>query len=102
MPFRLTNISTSEQELINNIFKDILDEYIITYLNNILVYSNRVLDDYIKKVHKIFRWFNKRNLRFKPKKIPFLLKKIEFLGYIVNKNKVYINLQKIISIKEWL
>ena len=45
MPFGLTNTPILEQELVNNIFKDILDEYIITYLNNILVYSTKVLDD---------------------------------------------------------
>ena len=55
IPFRLTNILVLEQELINNIFKDILDKYIITYLDNTLVYSNRVLNDYIKKIHKILR-----------------------------------------------
>ena len=69
--FRLTNISILKQELINNIFKDILDKYIIIYLDDILVYFNKILEDYIEKIHEIFRYFNKRNLRFKPKKCRF-------------------------------
>ena len=52
MPFGLINISTSKQELINNIFKDILNEYIIIYLNNTLVYSNKILHNHIKKFIK--------------------------------------------------
>ena len=64
MLFGLINTPTMEQKLINNIFRDILDEYIIIYLNNILVYSNKALGDYIKKVYKILRYFDKRNLKF--------------------------------------
>ena len=69
--FGLTNTPTSKQELINNIFKNILDKYIIIYLNNILVYSIKALDNYIKKIYKIFRRFNKRNLKLKLKKYKF-------------------------------
>ena len=52
MPFGLTNIPISKQKLINNIFRDILDKYIITYLDGILVYSNKTLDNYIKRSTK--------------------------------------------------
>ena len=52
----------------NNIFKDILNEYIIIYLNNILIYSIKALDDYIKKIYKVFRRFNKKNLKLKLEK----------------------------------
>ena len=46
MPFGLTNASTIKQKIINNIFRDILDDYIIFYLNDTLVYSNETLEDY--------------------------------------------------------
>ena len=91
MPFGLTNIPTFKQELINNIFKDILDEYIITYLDNTLIYSNKILKDYIKKIYKMLKRFNKRNLKFKLKKCYFHQKKIEFLGYIIGRDGVCIN-----------
>ena len=90
----------SEQELINNIFKDILDKYIIIYLNDILVYSNKALEDYIGKIHKIFKYFNKRNLRFKLKKYHFHQKEIEFLKYVIRRDGVYINPQKIILVEK--
>ena len=69
MPFGLTNAPASKQELINNIFRDIFDEYIIIYLNNILVYSNKALEDHIGKIYKVFKYFNRRNLKFKLKNI---------------------------------
>ena len=99
--FGLINAPTSEQELINNIFKDILDKYIIIYLDNILVYSAKALDNHIGKVYEVFRRFNKRNLKLKSKKYRFHQEEVEFLGYIVGRDKIYINPQKIASIKEW-
>ena len=102
MPFGLTNILTLKQELINNIFKDILDKYIIIYLNNTLVYSSGTLDNYIKKVYEVLRWFNKKDLRFKPKNYHFHREKVQFLQYIIRRNRVYINPQKVTLIKKWL
>jgi Reverse transcriptase (RNA-dependent DNA polymerase) len=37
--FRLTNISAIYQTLINNILREYLDDFIVTYLNNIFIYS---------------------------------------------------------------
>ena len=89
--FGLTNAPTLEQELINNIFKDILDEYIITYLNNTLVYSIKILNNYINKVYEVLKYFNKKNLKFKLKKCCFYQQEVEFLGYIVKKDGIYVD-----------
>ena len=59
IPFRLTNAPALEQELMNDIFKNILDEYMVIYLDDILVYSRKVLKDYIEKVYEVFRHFDK-------------------------------------------
>ena len=89
-----------KQKLINNIFKDILDKYIIIYLNNILVYSGKALKNYIKKVYEVFKHFNKKNLKFKLKKYCFYQEEVDFLGYIIKRDGVCINPQKIILIRE--
>ena len=68
--FYITQIF-KERILINNIFKDILDKYIIIYLNNTLVYSTKALDNYIKKVYEILKHFNKKNLKLKLEKCWF-------------------------------
>ena len=39
MLFELTNTSATFQELINHVLYNHLNEFIITYLNNILIYS---------------------------------------------------------------
>ena len=90
----------SKQELINDLFRDILNNYIIIYLNNILIYSKKTLKNYQNKIKKILFHFNKTELKFKLKKCRFYRKEIEFLKYIIGRNKIYINLIRITTVKE--
>ena len=71
MPFELTNTPTTKQKIINNIFRNILDNYIIFYLNNILVYSNGTFENYKQKIDKILKKFDKYELYLKPEKYVF-------------------------------
>ena len=50
MFFRLINVFIIFQELINNTLHDIMDEYVITYLNNILIFINRGLNQHKEHV----------------------------------------------------
>ena len=71
MLFNLINISTMEQKFMNNMFQDIFDNYIIFYLDNILVYSNKTFKNYIQKIKKILNQFKKYKLYFKSEKCSF-------------------------------
>ena len=42
MPFDQTNILTVFQQFINNTFLDLLNVYIVVYLNNILIYLDNM------------------------------------------------------------
>ena len=39
MPFGLTNAPSAFMDLMNRVFKDYLDKFIVVFINNILVYS---------------------------------------------------------------
>ena len=53
MLFRLINIPIIYQELVNNILKDILNKYVIIYLDNTFIYLEEILKDHIIKIQKI-------------------------------------------------
>ena len=52
MPFGLTNALATFQAIINYILQEYLDVFIITYLDNILIYS-KILENYKKYIHKV-------------------------------------------------
>jgi hypothetical protein len=40
MPFGLTNAPSVFQALMNDVFREFLDDFIMVYLNDIIIYSN--------------------------------------------------------------
>jgi hypothetical protein len=55
MLFGLINASASQQALLNSIFYKYLDDFVIIYLNNILIFSKGSKEDHIEKVKKVLR-----------------------------------------------
>ena len=52
MPFGLTNGPVAFQQFMNNIFGDLLDQCIVVYLDDILIYSNNP-EQHTKHVQEI-------------------------------------------------
>ena len=70
MSFELMNTSTTFQELINYVLYDHLNEFVIVYLNDILIYFENE-KDYEKHVKKILKKFQEKKLYLKLKKYEF-------------------------------
>jgi len=70
MSFELTNVLTMCQEIINNILRQYLNQFVIVYLNDIIIYSN-ILKKYMNYIFKVLECLNKRKLHFKSKKCEF-------------------------------
>jgi len=70
MSFELTNASTTYQEIINNILRQYLNQFVIIYLNDIIIYSN-ILKEHINYVFKVLECLNRRNLHLKLEKCEF-------------------------------
>ncbi|KAF2177158.1 hypothetical protein K469DRAFT_503569, partial [Zopfia rhizophila CBS 207.26] len=64
---------------INHVLREYLDVFVLVYLNNVLVYINRILKEYIK---------------YTKKKYVFYRKKVKFLGYIISRDRIAVDLDK--------
>ena len=53
MPIGLTNIPITFQSIINKALHPYLDIFYTVYLDNILIYTNRTLKEYIEQVKKV-------------------------------------------------
>jgi len=99
MSFELTNVLTMCQKMINDVLRQYLDRFVITYLNDIIIYL-KILKEHVSYVFKVLKYLNIKNLYFKLKKCEFHQKKVNFLRFIVKRHKVYINFKKLQTIKK--
>ena len=53
MPFRLTNAPTMFMDLMNWVFRHYLDQYVVVFIDDILVYSNSHLE-HVNTQEKIY------------------------------------------------
>ena len=70
MLFKLINVSATFQKLINHVLYDHLNEFVIAYLDNILIYSKNK-EDHEKQIKKVLKRFQKKNFYLKLKKCEF-------------------------------
>ncbi len=93
MLFGLKNAFVTFQRLINNMLREYLDDFAITYLDDILIYSDN-LEMHHSHVHKILRKLSERILYVKKSKSKFEAKKIKFLNYIIQSEQIEKNSKK--------
>jgi len=72
---------------------------VIIYLNNILIYF-KLREDYYIYIRIIIKRLRKHKLYTKLNKYFFNIKKIEFLGFIIDSIRVKLDLNKILIIKK--
>ena len=100
MPIGLTNTPVIFQVVINNVLCKYIDIFIITYLNNVLVYSSRTLAKYEEYIEKVLQKLLEYKLLIQLEKYKFYKDLVEFLGFIISQNSITIDLEKTKAIKE--
>src|SRR6266571_4045664 len=100
LQFRFINIPAIFQRKINYILGEHLDEFVMAYLDNIIIYLNieEEYKEYIKWVLK--RLYNK-NIPIIIKKCKFYIKKTDFVGFIIKLRQINIDPKKVETIVNW-
>ncbi|CAI7884127.1 unnamed protein product [Closterium sp. NIES-53] len=94
MPFGLTNTPATFQAEMNHILRPLLDECVVVYLDNILIYS-RDMKQHIEHLQRVFEILRREKFYVKLSKSRFALKKIQFLGHMVSAQGVHVGPKKI-------
>jgi len=71
------------QSFINHIFRDMLNQCLIVYINDILIYSD-TMEEHIKQVREVLQRLINHQLYAKAEKCEFHQSSISFLGYIIS------------------
>jgi hypothetical protein len=100
MPFGLTNAPATFQATMNDIFKSLLDQFVVVYLDDILVFSKNE-DEHVEHLSEVLTVLAKNKFQVKLSKCQFLCDSIVFLGHIVSAQGIHVDPEKTIAIENW-
>ncbi|MBW0533916.1 hypothetical protein O181_073631 [Austropuccinia psidii MF-1] len=94
MPFGLTNAQASFQNLVNEIFADFLDIFVVVYLDDIMVFSSSE-EEHVKHVASVLQRLRDNNLFAKASKCLFHSSCVEYLGYFFSSDGLKMDSSKV-------
>ena len=100
MPFGLTNAPAAFMRLMNDLFRDYLDKFVIIFIDDILIYS-KSKDEHAEHIQKVLERLRSHKLSAKFSKCSFWKREIGFLGHRVSKKSVAVDPEKVEVVKDW-
>jgi hypothetical protein len=100
IPFGLTNAPTMFMCLMNSIFSQYLDKFVVVFINDIFVYS-KTKEEHDEHLRIVLQTLRKHKLYAKFDKCDFYQKEIQYLGHVISIEGIAIDPEKIKSIMEW-
>jgi transposase InsO family protein len=102
MPFGLMNAPASFQSFVNDVFRDDLDNIMVAYQDDLLIYTEEDDDEaHTCDVRKILGKAREAKLSFKLEKCSFDQSSVDFLGFVISTQGIAMDPSRVQSIKEW-
>jgi hypothetical protein len=100
MPFGLTNTPAYFMNLMNKVFLEELDKFVIVFIDDILVYSWST-EEHGHHLRIVLEKLWPHQLYAKFTKCEFWLQKVSFLGHILTAKGVVVDPEKVTSVANW-
>jgi hypothetical protein len=100
MSFRLTNAPAYFMYMMNKVFMEYLDKFIVVFIDDILVYSMNE-EEHEGHLCLILQKLRDHKLYAKLSKCEFWLKQVAFIGHVVSKGGISVDPSKVQDVLSW-
>ncbi|WVZ57864.1 hypothetical protein U9M48_008199 [Paspalum notatum var. saurae] len=100
MSFGLTNAPAYFMNLMNKVFMEYLDKFVVVFTDDILIYS-KTEEEHEEHLRLVLQKLRDHKLYAKLSKCEFWLDQVPFLGHIVSKGGIMVDPSKISSVMDW-
>jgi hypothetical protein len=100
MSFGLMNAPAFFINLMNNVFMDYLDKFVVVFIDDILIYSQSK-EEHVNHLKMVLQRLQEHQLYAKLSKCEFWIDEVLFLGHIINKEGLAMDPKKVADILNW-
>src|SRR4051812_34497614 len=100
MSFRLTNATAYFMNMMNKVFMEFLDKFVVVFIDDILIYSKNE-QEHEAHLRLVLEKLREHQLYAKFSKCEFWLKEVGFLGHVVLGEGVAVDPSKVSTVTEW-
>jgi hypothetical protein len=101
MSFGLTNAPTFFMHLMNKVFMDYLDTFVVIFIDDILVYSKSEAE-HEKHLKLVLQRLREHKLYAKLSKCDFWIDEVPFLGHVISKGGIAVDPGKVKDVLDWV
>ncbi|CAA0832795.1 Uncharacterized mitochondrial protein AtMg00860, partial [Striga hermonthica] len=100
MPFGLNNAPAIFMDLMNRIFHPYLDQFVIVFIDDILIYSKRQ-KEHEEHLRVVLETLRREKLYAKFSKCEFWLQRVSFLGHVITQAGIEVDPSKVSAVQNW-
>jgi hypothetical protein len=100
MSFGLTYAPAYFMNLMNKVFMEYLDKFVVVFIDDILIYSKND-SEHEEHLRMVLQKLRDNQLYAKFTKCDFWLDEVHFLGHIISKGGIAVDLAKVTAIMDW-
>jgi hypothetical protein len=99
-PFGLTNAPAYIMYLMNKIFMEYLDKFVVVFIDDILIFSKNE-EEHDKHLRMVLQKLRENQLYAKLNKCEFWLTEVSFLGHIISARGMFVDPIKVKDVLSW-
>lgn len=100
MPMGACNSPATFQTLMNQIFHDCIDDFLVVYIDDLLIFSKDEESHYAH-LETVLERLKEHELYVSPKKCEFMKNEIDFLGLVIGENGIRVDERKVEILRTW-